>query len=128
MKSKGHLMHLAEEHLKEFLPARYQELEGTGELQAKLENLAEQTIKEMTQLMERGMREFEAWEVVREKYILVKPEADPYQAVATEEDRANQARLGEMMADWQETQRVIDAALDEDGEEHRQTATPDKAP
>jgi len=75
--------HLAKAHWQEHCPRMYRELEATGQLEAALAEAEEQTLAEMDTLQ----REFrqqgltpasahqQARELVREKYLLLPPEA-----------------------------------------------------
>ncbi len=73
---------MAETHWREHRPRMVQELEAKGGLQAALLEAQERTVEEM----ERLMKEFraqglnpqqahdQAWEILREKYLLLPPE------------------------------------------------------
>ena len=73
---------MAEKHWREFLPNRVRELEAKSQLQEALYEAEEKTKDEMDQ----AMRDFRkqgytpqqahdtAWEIVRERYILLPPE------------------------------------------------------
>jgi len=75
---------LAETHWREHRPRMVEELEAKGGLQAALLEAQNRTVEEM----ERLMKEFrgqglnpqqahdQAWEILREKYILLPPEAE----------------------------------------------------
>jgi hypothetical protein len=73
---------MAEKHWREFLPGMVRELERKGQLQASLLAAQEQTLDEMVtlrmELMQKGataqQAQTQAWEMVREKYILLPPE------------------------------------------------------
>jgi uncharacterized protein YggE len=73
---------LAENHWREFLPRMVHELEVTGRLHEMLLEAEEKTKDEMAtlriQLMKQGLTadqaHRQAWEMVREKYILLPPE------------------------------------------------------
>ena len=73
---------MAAKHWHEFRPKMVRELERKGQLQAALITAQEQTLDEMatlrTELMQRGstaqQAHTQAWEMVREKYILLPPE------------------------------------------------------
>ena len=73
---------MAERHWREFLPSRVQELETKGQLQEALYEAEEKTKDEMDEAI-RGFRKQgytpqqahdTAWEIVRERYILLPPE------------------------------------------------------
>jgi glucose-6-phosphate-specific signal transduction histidine kinase len=73
---------MAEKHWREFRPKMVRELERKGQLQAMLLDAEEKTKDEMatlrTELMQKGLTaqqsHTQAWEMVREKYILLPPE------------------------------------------------------
>ena len=73
---------MAENHWREFLPRMVRELEVTGRLHEMLLEAEEKTKDEMAtlriQLMKQGLTadqaNRQAWEMVREKYILLPPE------------------------------------------------------
>lgn len=74
---------LAEKHWREYLPKMVQELEAKGQLQEMLLEAEEKTKDEMEEITrklisEQGytpdQSERAAWEIVRERYILVPPE------------------------------------------------------
>lgn len=73
---------MAETHWREFLPKMVRELEATGRLHEMLLEAEEKTKDEMVdlriQLMKQGLTadqaHRQAWEMVREKYILLSPE------------------------------------------------------
>ena len=64
----------AKEHWKEFQPTRYNELEKAGTLEQALQQAAEQTHLEMSELEESGFQSHEAWEMVRERYLFLPEE------------------------------------------------------
>jgi hypothetical protein len=73
----------AEKHWREHLPKMVRELEAKGQLNQMLLEAEEKTKDEMatlrTELMQRGstaqQAHAQAWEMVREKYILLPPES-----------------------------------------------------
>ena len=73
---------MAEKHWREHRPKMVRELERKGQLQAMLLDAEEKTKDEMatlrTDLMQKGstaqQAQTQAWEMVREKYILLPPE------------------------------------------------------
>jgi hypothetical protein len=76
---------MAEQHWREFRPAMVRELEAQGKLEEALHEAQERTLDELleleTSLMEtQGLTSQQArdqaWEVVREKYILLPPEGE----------------------------------------------------
>lgn len=64
----------ARQHWKEHQPKRFKALKEAGILEQALRTAAEQTHKEMTALENAGMKEHEAWEMVRETYLFPPPE------------------------------------------------------
>lgn len=69
----NHWISEARDHWAEFRPSMYEELEDAGELEAALQRAAENTASEMQSLMDEGMPEWQAWPMVREKYIYLPP-------------------------------------------------------
>ena len=75
---------MAEKHWREFRPTMVQTLEAQGKLQEMLVEAQEKTKDEMLelrmQLMRQGLTPQQAhdraWEMVRERYILLPPESD----------------------------------------------------
>jgi hypothetical protein len=74
---------LAEKHWREHLPKMVQELEAKGQLQEMLLEAEEKTKDEMEEITRKLISEQDytpdqaertAWEIVRERYILVPPE------------------------------------------------------
>ena len=74
---------IAEKHWREFRPKMVRELERSGRLMEMLWEAQERTVDEMealTRQLEREQRltpqqaETQAWEMIREKYILLPPE------------------------------------------------------
>ena len=77
---------MAERHWREFRPEMVRELEAQGKLEEALYEAQERTLDEMETIMERletgqGMTVQQskdaAWEIVRERYILLPPEEEP---------------------------------------------------
>lgn len=74
---------MAEAHWREHCPRRVRELERTGTLNGSLLEAQNRTLDEMEQLMRDFRRQGlnpqqaydQAWEMVRERYILIPPEA-----------------------------------------------------
>jgi hypothetical protein len=75
---------MAKSHWQKFCPRRYRQLEAEGRLEEMLFEAQETTLDEMeilTRKMEReqqmtpGQAQTAAWELVREKYILLPPES-----------------------------------------------------
>ena len=73
---------MAEKHWREFRPNMVKQMEATGELQAMLYDAQEKTKDEMADLTQKLIRQNytpdqahrTAWEMVRERYILLSPE------------------------------------------------------
>jgi hypothetical protein len=74
---------MAEKHWREHLPKRVQELEAKGQLQEMLQESEEKTKDEMEEITRKLISEQDytpenaervAWEMVRERYILLPPE------------------------------------------------------
>ena len=73
----------AASHWRWFQPTRYRELVRKKTLEAALQDAAERTHREMSALEEQGFHEREAWEMVRELYLLPPEE----QALKAKNDR-----------------------------------------
>jgi hypothetical protein len=76
---------MAEKHWREHLPRMVQELETKGQLDAMIQNAEDQTRSDMAnitqqltsqQAYKQEDAERVAWELVRERYILLQPEAE----------------------------------------------------
>ena len=75
--------HLAKAHWQEHCPRMYRELEATGQLEPALAEAEERTLNEMETLQQElrmngsssVQTHQQAWELVREKYLLLPPEA-----------------------------------------------------
>ena len=76
-------MSLARESWKEHNPTLYKELNRSGKLGVALKDAAERTYSEMSELEAAGHSNQDAWEMTREKYLLLPPEQ-------TEDDEPNQ--------------------------------------
>ena len=76
---------MAEKHWREFRPNMVKQMEATGELQEMLYEAQEKTKDEMADLTQKLIRQKytpdqahrTAWEMVRERYILLTPENLP---------------------------------------------------
>jgi ornithine cyclodeaminase/alanine dehydrogenase-like protein (mu-crystallin family) len=76
---------MAEKHWREFRPKMVKQMEATGELQDMLYDAQEKTKDEMADLTQKLIRQNytpdqahrTAWEMVRERYILLTPENLP---------------------------------------------------
>jgi len=76
---------MAEKHWRQFRPRMVAELEAEGRLMAALREAERQTFREMTRLTREFTRRNmtpqqahdQAWELIREKYILLPPEETP---------------------------------------------------
>ena len=83
MKPPTPYMLLAERHWRIWLPRRVAELERTGQLRAKLHEAAARTATELTDLREHFLQQgltpkqahARAWEIVRDRYLLLPPES-----------------------------------------------------
>jgi len=62
------------QHWKEHLPIRYRSLKEAGTLERSLRAAAEQTYLETSQLEQAGFQPDEAWQMVREQYLLLPAE------------------------------------------------------
>ena len=80
----------AASHWKQFQPTRYKELVRTKTLAAALQEAAERTHKEMSELEASGLQEWEAWEMVRNVYLFPPPE-DALKAKRDREQVPNEA-------------------------------------
>jgi hypothetical protein len=87
---------MAREHWQEWLPKMYQEMEASGRLEHHLEEAARLTQQQMKSLMDSGLYEHEAWEMVREEYILRKPEPEAYEDQEEDEDDKARRELYEL--------------------------------
>jgi hypothetical protein len=66
---------LAREHWQEHRPNLYAHLAQTGQLAAMIETAARQTLEAMELLISRGTTPLEAWQLMREEWLLVPGEA-----------------------------------------------------
>lgn len=64
----------ARSHWQAFLPDKTARLTKAGTLEAALDEAVEQTFAEVSQLEDSGTAPDEAWQMVREKYLLLPPE------------------------------------------------------
>lgn len=65
---------LGRRHWKEHLPKRFEALKKAGTLDAALQEAASLTYSEVSRLEDAGMQPDEAWQTVRETYLLLPPE------------------------------------------------------
>lgn len=65
---------LARSHWQEHLPEMTRRLKQNGTLESSLQEAADETFREVTELEDSGMQPDEAWQTTREKYLLLKPE------------------------------------------------------
>ena len=65
---------MAIDHWKKWLPETYLNLKQQGTLEAVIEKAVSQTVIEMDQLLDAGMNYDQAWEMVRQEYLLLPPE------------------------------------------------------
>ena len=88
---------LGRQHWKEFLPNRYRELKAAGTLDEALKTAAELTYLEADQLEQNGFQPDEAWQMVRENYLLLPPEGSqqPETNGRTSQDLMSAARSGQ---------------------------------
>ena len=68
---------LARESWRENNPTLYKGLNRSGKLGQALRQAAERTHEEMSELEAQGMSNQDAWEMTREKYLLLPPEETP---------------------------------------------------
>jgi hypothetical protein len=61
-------------HWKEFSPSLYKGLVKDGQLEERAKQAAERTFEELRELTDSGLKEYEAWEMVRERYLFTPPE------------------------------------------------------
>ena len=95
----------ARAHWKEFLPSRYKEFEEAGVLDEALQEAADRTHYEMTQLENAGLSNEEAWERTRNEYLFLPPEPkqkarqdrQPSRNVAAQTFGPTQAFQGKML-------------------------------
>lgn len=83
---------LGRQHWKEFLPKRYKALEEAGILEESLRYAAEQTYLEVSQFEEAGFQPDEAWQMVREEYLILRGEDDPAEKPVSCSSLADQMR------------------------------------
>jgi hypothetical protein len=62
---------LAREHWQEHRPNLYAHLSQTGQLEKMIETAARQTLEAMEHLISRGTTPLEAWQLMREEWLLV---------------------------------------------------------
>jgi len=70
-------------HWKEHLPKRYAELKAAGKLESSLREAANQTYLEASQLEEAGFQPDEAWQMVRESYLILPAEGQQQKPAET---------------------------------------------
>ena len=68
---------MAEDHWKEHLPKLYSHLKKEGELDEALDYAVAQTPHEMIVTQNAGATRQEAWEELRERYLILPPESSP---------------------------------------------------
>lgn len=73
---------IARESWKENNPALYKDLNRSGKLGAALKEAAERTYSEIAELEASGHSPQEAWEMTREKYLLLPAEKEPDEVVS----------------------------------------------
>ena len=82
---------LARESWKENNPALYKELKRSGDLGQALKEAAERTYSEVSDLEASGHSPQEAWEMTREKYLLLPAESEPDEVVSKGASLFNEA-------------------------------------
>ena len=83
-KELGGWMTMAHDHWKEYRPQMYRELKKAGKLEAQLEEAAKQTATDMDQMMDAGFNYHQAWEAVRQDYLIL-----PEEEIEEEEEEPN---------------------------------------
>lgn len=91
---------LGRQHWKEFLPNRYRELRTAGILDDALKTAAELTYQEADQLEQSGFQPDEAWQMVRENYLLLPPEG-------SDQPEANDRASQDLMSAARSGQRTV---------------------
>ncbi len=76
MKFLGAYADMANDHWKEHRPKMYQALKKSHELIPALKAAQKRTSDEMCDLIQKGFQEHEAWEIVKENYVLLPSEYD----------------------------------------------------
>lgn len=79
---------LGREHWKEFQPTMYKQLLADGTLDEKLQDAAYKTHMDMMDLEDSGYQVDEAWQMVRERYLIL-----PEEKVGNESERTNNHRI-----------------------------------
>ena len=82
---------LARESWKENNPTLYKELNRSGKLGTALKDAAERTYSEVSDLEASGHSPQEAWEMTREKYLLLPAESEPDEVVSKGASLFNEA-------------------------------------
>ena len=85
-------VNLARNHWKEFRPKMYAALKQNGELESALQEAASKTFSEVSQLEDAGYQADEAFQMVREKYLIL-PEEPNNDQLDPETERADRERL-----------------------------------
>ena len=97
---------LAYHHWKEHCPTMFKQLLKAGKLPKALEDAADQTALEMDQMMEAGFNYLDAWEAVRQTYLLLPEEPDLEEPEEeTDLDRAHKL-MGELIKMHQEAEEL----------------------
>jgi len=68
---------IAREHWRQFLPSMYRALEEGGRLEKTAQQAAQRTLSDQASLIASGQSPQEAWEAVRDRYLLLPPETTP---------------------------------------------------
>ncbi len=105
------LIEVGREHLKLHLPKFFRDLEIAGAIDSHLDSAARRTRSEMDSLVMAGYSEDEAWQMTRERYLILRPDED-------EEDTASEGNertrgIFETMREMTELQHSIDEYDDE---------------
>lgn len=72
----GYLARIADQHWQEHCPRMYRELEDSGQLDEMLDAVQENTASMLKELIAQGMPYNQAWELVREQWLLLPEEKD----------------------------------------------------
>ena len=85
MKFLGAYADMANDHWKEHRPKMYRALKKSGKLISALKEAQKRTSDEMCDLIQKGLQEHEAWEIVGPRYVLLPSEDDvPHLGETTE--------------------------------------------
>jgi hypothetical protein len=80
MKTHGYgreaLIEVGRHHWREYLPEKYASLQASGDLEKELRAAVDLTLREMESWKKAGFSLHEAWEAVREHYLILREEPD----------------------------------------------------